>query len=502
MRATNEEVGGRIVTILTRLGETNRLLQSVLGDAARTLSDVEGSLGERIGDLRANVDGLEAASATASARLVTDVAALRGTAETAVRDLGALSAQIEGNVDLLSGTLSRLDRSAGDIERTLDDRRAAIDALTSTLAAKSDEIDALVRGYSAVIERTLERSEQKAREVGTFLEQASRASVDTVAGQFEKMRETAETEAARTTEAMRRAYDEATGETRAAMAGNIERLRESLVAMKAAAEEVRSEVEATREELKRGVFELPREAQEQAERMRRVVGDQIRALGELSEIVSRGGAANDVAQPTRRVASPVAPVLTATAPAVQVAAEMPALRPAQRAALDPIPAPRVAPAPRLELDPPRPAPDTDNRGAGWLRGVLDRVDRVEEDAPRPVRRAPAADPMTTLMAEIVRAVETDTLDDLWNRYRRGERTAFNRRAYTSAGQATFDTVRRRYGREPEFKAAVDRYMDDFERLIRDVARDDVDDSRTRAQLVSDGGKIYAMFAHASGRFEG
>jgi hypothetical protein len=47
---------------------------------------------------------------------------------------------------------------------------------------------------------------------------------------------------------------------------------------------------------------------------------------------------------------------------------------------------------------------------------------------------------------------------------------------------------------------VDRYINDFEKLLADVARNDRDKSLTQSYLTSDTGKVYTMLAHAAGRF--
>ena len=89
--------------------------------------------------------------------------------------------------------------------------------------------------------------------------------------------------------------------------------------------------------------------------------------------------------------------------------------------------------------------------------------------------------------------------ELWERYRRGERNVFTRRLYTLKGQQTFDEIRRKYQTDSEFRTAVDRYVDDFERLLQDVARNDRDQIMTQTYLTSDTGKVYTMLAHASGK---
>ena len=77
---------------------------------------------------------------------------------------------------------------------------------------------------------------------------------------------------------------------------------------------------------------------------------------------------------------------------------------------------------------------------------------------------------------------------------------FTRRLYTLQGQRTFDEIHSKYHREAEFRAAVDRYIEDFERLLADVSRNDRDNIMTQTYLTSDTGKVYTMLAHAAGRF--
>ena len=67
------------------------------------------------------------------------------------------------------------------------------------------------------------------------------------------------------------------------------RFAKSVEIMRQAAHDVQRDLEETREQMRRGVLELPDETRESAESMRKVVTDQIAALRELSEIVARSG---------------------------------------------------------------------------------------------------------------------------------------------------------------------------------------------------------------------
>jgi acyl transferase domain-containing protein len=143
--------------------------------------------------------------------------------------------------------------------------------------------------------------------------------------------------------------------------------------------------------------------------------------------------------------------------------------------------------------------------AGWVSDLLRGASRDEAVAPEtgraPARRTGAnvADPLNSLSVDIARAIDHDASIELWDRYRRGEKNVFTRRLYTLKGQQTFDEVRRKYQAEPEFRSAVDRYCDDFEKLLRDIGRNDRENVMTQTYLTSDTGKVYTMLAHASGR---
>ena len=64
--------------------------------------------------------------------------------------------------------------------------------------------------------------------------------------------------------------------------------------MKQMAAEMHNELEATRNELRRGVLEMPQEAAESTAQMRKVIVDQIEALAELNRIVAHHGRGLDV----------------------------------------------------------------------------------------------------------------------------------------------------------------------------------------------------------------
>ena len=127
--------------------------------------------------------------------------------------------------------------------------------------------------------------------------------------------------------------------------------------MKQMAAEMQHELETTRTELRRGLFELPQETAESTAQMRRVIVDQIEALAELNRIVARHGRALDTAEPTRRESEPSSP------PPARVQ-QRPAGRPPAGTSGCAIPAPRAPTRARAAVRPGGRAAARDITGAG------------------------------------------------------------------------------------------------------------------------------------------
>jgi hypothetical protein len=302
--------------------------------------------------------------------------------------------------------------------------------------------------------------------------------------------------------------------------------------MRQATQEVQRDLGMTREELRRGVLELPEEAREGAEAMRRVVGDQIKALSELSEIINRHGKNLDLSSPAlgepriRIEATAVNADSSAGGPAATEAAAVSS----RRAAAEPrrvtngaaTVAPQVTP---IAKAPPRVVPRqapaalrtttaSDEAGEGWVSDLLRRastdedaagpaIERHREPAAAGVDKKPAAAPeaLGAISADIAKAIDQDAAVELWARHNKGEKNLFTRRLYTMSGQQTFDEIRKKYQRDGDFRTAVDRYVSDFEKLLAEVTKAGKDRAAGSAYLTSDTGKVYTMLAHASGRFD-
>jgi hypothetical protein len=106
-----------------------------------------------------------------------------------------------------------------------------------------------------------------------------------------------------------------------------------------------------------------------------------------------------------------------------------------------------------------------------------------------------------MSAEMVKSVDDAALSDAWTRFLHGETGAFSRRLYTLSGQGTYDDVRKKIRRDPDFVDAVNKFMTEFELTLQQASKGSGGPAESHKLLMSDRGKIYTMLAHASGRLD-
>jgi hypothetical protein len=103
------------------------------------------------------------------------------------------------------------------------------------------------------------------------------------------------------------------------------------------------------------------------------------------------------------------------------------------------------------------------------------------------------------MKDIAAAIDQNMVAEVWQRYNRGDQNFISRDLYTRQGQSTFDQVKRRYEGDGTFSTIVERYLSDFERLLKDASKADPKGRTVQNHLMSETGRIYLLLAHASGR---
>ena len=505
MRQASEEVASQlgetskivdvsVADIINKLGSSNKILGTLVDRAGENLGTIQASLAQQSSSLMKAFDKATT-DLELSGKLAQDVQiGMEKTASGLLADVNQVADRLDEQGNILVEATRLIDASQTNFATTLDSRQEMLKELSDGLVHRSGEIEATMSKLAMAVGQMLEEANTRSRELGGIVSAEVSTAINDATARFSNATES----------------------------------------MKIAARDVSAELEQTREQMRRGILELPDETRQSADSMRRVVTDQIKALKDLSEIVNRSGKALDASPAAREsrnranvVAAPAmqaAPALTQ--PVVQPAAPVmppqrpqsatPASQPAPQ--ITPQAAPLVAPlsfSPPRQSNPPqasRPAPaqrQKPSSSSGWVSDLLRRASNDEPVAPpAPPQQASGSErspknvveSLNALSMDIARAIDHEASVELWDRYQRGERNVFTRRLYTIQGQQTFDEIQRKYQSEPEFRNAVTRYVEDFERLLADIARNDRDNVMTQTYLTSDTGKVYTMLAHASGRF--
>ena len=461
---TNEKIRAELPTLLDTLGETNASLHAVIDKTGSNLVTLEHELGRRLAEFHG---ALNEAS--------TQVEHISAVAGGTMQDANAIVAALDERQHTLAQSAEKLAQSQEALDAVMAARRRSLEELVTLIEGRRAEFESAMTQFSELMDRSFRSIETRSRDLGGELSETSRQTADLIETRFAAVRAAAEGEREQTSEALHAAFSQANEEITRLFGDARSKFDAATDEIRGLARNIHREIEETREEVRRGATEIPRETAEQAAALRRVVGDQVKALNELTDIVARSGRVYDIAEQS---APPLRqPVLDQATHAEHA-------------------------APRVTQN--RTAEPTREPHGGWLSNLLARAsfDDAAPQPPRPARSLATAGALDSLTLDIARMVDNAAVAELWRRYQRGEKGGlFGRRLYTAQGHQTFEEIRRRYRVDQTFRATADRYVQHFEDLLIETGRGDHDGSKALDLLTGDAGKVYTMLSHASGRFE-
>jgi hypothetical protein len=511
MQETSKILRTDTVALFERLREGNILLQEVLTGAHDNLNSLERALVTRVADFVSAMNDVTARNGVATQTLEDQLSVFNVKTNRALEDLGALSSQFEIHGNALVDAAAVVEQSNRSTTASVGERKAALESLVTTIDLRTTDLDQRLSRFTGLLDESLAAAEERARDIARVVAETAGAGSAAISRQFEAVRSAAEEERRLTADTMHELYQQGTQEADAMFKQSADKFATMVSSMKQMAAEMHHELETTRNELRRGVLEMPQEAAESTAQMRKVIVDQIEALAELNRIVARHGHGLDVVTSGRATVQREEEPLMAAAGVRNDAAQSRSAPPRPRdngiSSASSLPPPDLGmPTSRRTEAPPVSPASSDQGRDGWLSDLLSRADTGgtnRDVAPRgrtPQAPAPASDnPLASLSLDIGRLMDRNLAAEMWDRYQRGESKAFTKRLYTPAGQKAFDEVARKYRADRNFKQTVDRYITEFERLLDEVARDERGPSVLRGHLTSEAGLVYTLLAHAAGR---
>ncbi len=477
----HETLRSEVRDIIHELGQTHHILQAAIDTASSTLGPIESKVAEKVSIFHQTLEGAVNATRATAERMDRQIRELNESSNGVLRDVSHLTLRFEEQVRLVAATNEALNESHRRIDQGMEKRKETITEVSTLLTERSSELEERLTRFNKMLGDTFQNAQNKAQEVARLVAESTANATQSIAQQYELIRNSSTEERERTNLALKDTYDETMRSVGSMFAETNSRFLEASRDLREISDDIQRTLDTTREEIRRTIFDLPAETKESANAMRRVVADQIRALSELNDIVARH---------SREYAG--------TAGYEYREEEVAAVggRQAARGL---------------------PRPDYDDGGDLPPRGreieprrndrKADRSARFDEALNKPARlpepeddeEVTSIESLDSLSIDIARMIDHDAASEAWERFKRGERGVFNRRLYTSAGQKTFEDVRKKYRRNNEFRDTVDRYIDEFEKLLEQVSRDERGQALTRTYLTSETGKVYTLLAHAAGR---
>ena len=130
----------------------------------------------------------------------------------------------------------------------------------------------------------------------------------------------------------------------------------------------------------------------------------------------------------------------------------------------------------------------------------DRSAREEKEAENLTRRvALLMEAINSTSVDLNKVLSNEVADNAWAAYLKGDRGVFTRRAVRLLESGEAREIQRQYEREPDFREQVNRYVHDFEAMLRRVLADREGTTMGVTLLSSDMGKLYVALAQAIDR---
>jgi chromosome segregation ATPase len=126
-----------------------------------------------------------------------------------------------------------------------------------------------------------------------------------------------------------------------------------------------------------------------------------------------------------------------------------------------------------------------------------RKERDEKESENFSRRvALLIESLNSTAIDVTKILSNDVTDSAWAAYLKGDRGVFTRRAVRLLDSSEAREIARHYDEEPDFREQVNRYIHDFESMLRRILADRDGSPLGVTILSSDMGKLYVALAQA------
>ena len=457
------EIPDSLGTIEAQAGRTREAAESIAPsvEAARALAENVYAAGARLEALSATIAGEEQASRSLFDGIEREVAAieqkfaqLRESGEFNASRLDGAMAQVRASLEALHADVRSGHEATGlSVER--------VQALSDGLASISSQLSADVPAALGAIEEHAARAGQAARTILPDVETVQAAAGAAAASLAEG-------------EASIGRQQQELGQLLATISEAVATAEEKVRLLAAAALEADSEaqrlVSGTAPELIDALIRVREAANQAASHAREAISAVIpESLAALSE-ASRDAVSEAVTEPVQEKLTQLG--------VMSDAAVASARRASERLTRQLVTIGETAAAIEARID-------------------QERAAREEKDAETLSRRvALLIESLNSTAIDVTKILSNEVTDTAWASYLKGDRGVFTRRAVRLLDSGEAREILRHYEEEPEFRDQVNRYIHDFESMLRRVLADKDGSPLSITLLSSDMGKLYVALAQS------
>ena len=514
-READEVVGSaaqRLGAELARIDSSSGSAAERMDEAAASMTASVDAVMNRAADaVAAARSGIEAQGATMLAMIEQSRAGFDKAGEESTRNLGQRLDQIGGKIETLAGQLAAQD--------------AASHALVSGLARELSELDERFAGLSG---NTAAQSQQLGGSIETVrsnvqeLSLELKASQDRAAQLIERAQDMAQALGAvsqqldgSVPEALSRVEEQAerTRALTSSIAPQVEAIQGSAAGAATSLSQAEASVARQQEALAGMLAQIAQGVSGAEEQLRALSAAAAEADGAATRIVADTGpeliealvrvreAANQAAERAREAIAAVIPqsaAALAEASRVAVGDAISGTVQDQMAELGPVAEQAVEAARR--------ASERLTRQMLTIAETTAQVESRIEDArsERETKESESFSRRVTLLIEslnstsidVTKILSNDVTDMAWAAYLKGDRGVFTRRAVRLIDNAEAREIVQHYESEPDFRDQVNRYIHDFEAMLRRILADKDSSALGVTILSSDMGKLYVALAQA------
>ena len=519
----------RLKAIDVTFGQRTTEADRMLGEHTRTVSDAFSKQTSQLNQVLAHnhqlmqqtADQVGAQSKEAVSVLTSQTGTLRDVSRGLLEQIHGLTQRFQDQGQAILTAAQALDSSNTKIDSILESRHQSIISLLGTVNGKAQDLDNMMRSYVGMIEGALSQAEARVKQVSSALARDTSGQAQQALAQIVRLREEAQAHTAHAVSDLKGSFEQVItqiGRQLEQMRGQFDQTSHT---MREAAQQTATNLDSLRKEMQKRMETLPEQTAQTTAAVRKALTEQIKEIEAMKPQFAR--AAQNAVPPAP---PPVAPLPGSGTDPYR-----------QHQGYDAPAQPRTHPlAPRGDdtratgqFDMPSPMPRFDTRGR-QVSGELDQVTSglahelsgVSQGGHWPVASSSQPEPPVYTSGaqgysargasqaqgggwfridEVARAIDSRTAADVWQRFRTGEPGVLGRHIYTPDGQSTFDEIAYRYTSESDFRISVDRYINDFERLLGEAEQSDPSGRVVQNYLTSDQGRVYLLLAHASGRLQ-